>query len=83
MNNPTDKRIVLFERVNKSNNNWKVFTWGENSTTQKKREILRSKINPEKENLISQQTFNKQNMVKFLVCYNTTPVNKNLVLEIC
>ena len=48
INNPTDKRIVLLERVNKSNNNWKVFTWGENSTTQKKREVLRSKINPEK-----------------------------------
>ena len=50
INNPTDKRIVLFERGHKYNNDWKVFTCGENFTIQEKRVVLKPKENPENKN---------------------------------
>ena len=50
-NNPTDKRIVLLEGKSKSNNGWKVFTWGKNYIIIKKREVLKSKENPENKSL--------------------------------
>ena len=46
-NKSTDNRNALFERVNKSNNDWKVFTWGKNSIIIKKREVLKSEGNTE------------------------------------
>ena len=75
---------MFLERVYKSNNIFEPsFHLGENFTISKKREVLKSKDKPENKNLISWKNFNKQIMVKFLGCYNTTPLKKNLVLEIC
>ena len=51
INNPTDKRIVLFERVRESNKIGKFFTWGKNSIKIKGRKVLKSKENPENKSL--------------------------------
>ena len=47
IDNPTVKRIVLFERGNKSKNDWEVFTWGKNSIVIMKRVVLKSEGDPE------------------------------------
>ena len=51
INNPTNKRIVLFERIRESKKIGKFFTWGKNSIKIKERKVLKSKENPENKSL--------------------------------
>ena len=80
--NPLIKNCFI-ERAYKSNNTFGKFPLEVKTHNIKEKRGSEIKENPENKNLISWQYFNKQIMFKFLGCYNTTPLKKNLVLEIC
>ena len=77
-------RNCFIERAYKSNNTFEKFPLEvkTHNIKEKRGSEIKGEIQKNK-NLISWQNFNKQNIVKFFGCYNTTPLKKNLVLEIC